>query len=175
MNCFPAASFLAALFLSTAAFAQSDEPLTAKATLKGADGADMGTVTLTEAAAGGVLLSAELTGLPPGPHGFHIHETGTCEPPFESAGGHYNPTGAEHGFLAVGGPHAGDMPNIHVPDSGALTVDVLNTLVSLEEGAPETLFDDDGSAILVHADADDYQGQPSGHAGDRIACGVIER
>ena len=131
-------------------------------------------MTFTQAASG-VLVAAELSGLPAGPHGFHIHETGTCEPPFESAGGHYNSAGAEHGFFAVGGPHAGDMPNIHVPESGSLTVDVLNTLVSLEEGAPETLFDDDGSVIVVHADPDDYQGQPSGHAGDRIACGVIER
>jgi Cu-Zn family superoxide dismutase len=167
-------SFIAAFLFAAPAFAQSDEPLTAKATLKDADGADVGTVTFTEAATG-VLINAELTGLPSGPHGFHIHETGACEPPFESTGGHYNPAGAEHGFLAVGGPHAGDMPNIHVPESGALTVDVLNTLISLEEDAPETLFDDDGSAILVHADADDYEGQPSGHAGDRIACGVIER
>jgi Cu-Zn family superoxide dismutase len=168
------ATFITAFIFAAPAFAQSDEALTAKATLKGRDGSGMGTVTFTEAVTG-VLISAELAGLPPGPHGFHIHETGTCEPPFESAGGHYNLTGAEHGFLAVGGPHAGDMPNIHVPESGVLTVDVLNTLVSLEEGAPETLFDDDGSAILIHADPDDYQGQPSGHAGERIACAVIER
>jgi Cu-Zn family superoxide dismutase len=163
---------LAAVLAAGAALAQ--DAMTATASLKGADGADHGTVTLTETPAG-VLVRAELTGLPPGEHGFHFHETGACEPPFESAGGHYNPTAAEHGFKAVGGPHGGDMPNIHVPESGDLTVEVFNAGVTLEDGAPDTLFDDDGTALIVHAGADDYESQPSGDAGDRIACGVVEK
>ena len=86
----------------------------AKAVMKGVDGAELGTVTFTETPAG-VLIRAELKGLPLGVHGFHLHETGNCEPPFDSAGGHFNPTGAEHGFMTVGGPHAGDMPKITCP------------------------------------------------------------
>lgn len=158
---------------SSAAFAQEDAPATAAAVLKDAAGAEVGTATFTETPVG-VLIAAELKGLPPGVHGFHLHETGKCEPPFETAGDHFNPTSAEHGYVE-GGPHAGDMPNVHVPESGALTIEVLNTEISLEEDSLESLFDDDGSAILVHAHADDYRTQPSGEAGDRIACGIVEK
>lgn len=163
---------LAAL-LAVPAAAQ-DDMMTAKAVMKGVDGAEVGTVTFTETPAG-VLIQADLTGLPPGVHGFHLHETGSCEPDFGAAGGHYNPTAAEHGFLVVGGPHAGDMPNIHVPESGVLGIEVLNANVSLEEGVPETLFDEDGTSLMIHADADDYKSPPSGDAGARNACGVVER
>jgi len=163
---------LAAALAAGSALAQDE--MGASASLKGADGAEHGTITFTETPAG-VLITAELTGLPPGVHGFHLHETGQCEPPFDSAGGHYNPANAEHGFKTTGGPHAGDMPNIHVPESGSLTIEVLNANVTLEEGAPETLFDDDGTALLIHDHADDYASQPSGDAGDRIACGVVEK
>jgi Cu-Zn family superoxide dismutase len=166
----PLAAALA--LVGTCAFAQSDA-IQATAALKGADGANLGSATLTQTPAG-VLISAELTGLPAGVHGFHLHETGKCEPPFESAGGHFNPTGAEHGYVA-GGPHAGDMPNVHVPDAGSLTLEVLNTEISLEDGAQASLFDADGSALLVHMHGDDYRSQPSGEAGDRIACGVVEK
>jgi Cu-Zn family superoxide dismutase len=144
------------------------------AVMKGADGADHGSVTFTQTEAG-VLITAELAGLPPGVHGFHLHETGACEPDFKAAGGHYNPTGAEHGYMMVGGPHAGDLPNIHVPDSGDLTIEVFDPNVTLEEGAPETLFDADGTAVVIHAGADDYKSQPSGDSGDRIACGVVAK
>lgn len=170
----PTAVCLAALLLSTSAFAQAEIGATATAVLKGADGADHGSVTLTETNSG-VLLRAELTGLPAGPHGLHFHAVGECEPPFESAGDHYNPTNVEHGFLAEGGPHVGDMPNIHVPESGEITVEVLNTFVSLAPDSGNSLFDEDGTALVIHADPDDYEGQPSGHAGDRIACGVVEQ
>ena len=145
---------------------------TGNAELQGLDGASHGTVTFTQTNTG-ILVRAELTGLPPGPHGFHFHETGQCEPPFESAGGHYNPTNASHGLLAEGGPHVGDMPNVIVPDSGSITVEHLNAFVSLSPESGNTLFDGDGTAILVHSGPDDYQSQPSGEAGDRIACGVV--
>ena len=97
---------------------------------------------------------------------------GKCEPPdFKSAGPHFNPDDTKHGLMNAEGPHAGDMPNLHVPDSGKLTVEVLNEMVTLD--AEPALLDDDGSAIVVHAVADDYQTDPAGNAGDRIACGVV--
>jgi Cu-Zn family superoxide dismutase len=165
---------LGAILAASHALAQAESDASASATMEGTDGADHGSVTFTETNSG-VLIKAELTGLPPGPHGFHLHAVGVCEPPFESAGDHYNPTNVAHGFLAEGGPHVGDLPNIHIPDSGAVTVEVLNAFVALREDSGNTLFDEDGTALLIHAAADDYQGQPGGHAGDRIACGVVER
>jgi superoxide dismutase, Cu-Zn family len=163
------ASFAAAALFAGAAAAQQN----ATASLKDQQGQDVGTVELRQTPTG-VHIIANLTNLPAGEHGFHIHETGTCEGDFTSAGGHYNPGGAEHGYHSEGGPHAGDLPNIHVPESGELTVEYVNDRVSLEEGAEGTLFDDDGSAIVIHANPDDYQSQPAGDAGPRIACGVIE-
>jgi Cu-Zn family superoxide dismutase len=145
---------------------------TATATIKGADGADHGKATFTQTNSG-VLIRAELTGLPPGPHGFHFHTTGACEPPFESAGGHFNPNNAKHGFLAEAGPHVGDIPNIEVPESGNTTVEHVNAFVSLSPDSGNTLLDEDGTAIVIHAGPDDYKTDPSGQSGDRIACGVV--
>jgi Cu-Zn family superoxide dismutase len=143
----------------------------ASAVLKDADGKEIGKASLLTTP-GGTLMTLELTAAPPGVHGFHIHTTGKCEPPkFESAGGHFNPDESQHGFLNAEGPHAGDMPNIHVPESGKLTVEVLNTLVTV--GGENALLDEDGAAMVLHADPDDYKSDPAGHAGGRIACGVI--
>ncbi len=164
---------LASMLFVGSAMAQS-EPAPAVATMLGADGAEHGTVTFTETNSG-VIIKAELTGLPPGPHGLHFHEIGQCEASFESAGDHYNPTNVDHGFLAENGPHVGDMPNIHVPDSGNLTVELLNAFVSLSPDSGNSLFDEDRTALLIHSDADDYTSQPAGDAGDRIACGVVGR
>jgi Cu-Zn family superoxide dismutase len=123
----------------------------------------------------GVWIKLQATVLPAGVHGFHIHETGECSPPdFTSAGDHFDPADTEHGFLAEMGPHAGDMPNIHVPESGELTVEIINPMVVLEPGHPRTLFDADGSALVIHDGPDDFSSQPAGDAGSRIACGVIE-
>ncbi len=119
----------------------------------------------------GTLVSVRFRSLPPGTHAFHIHRVGKCVPPFKSAGGHYNPTGVKHGIHVRGGPHAGDMPNIHVPASGDLDIEVLNTGLIFDA----LLFDADGAAIVLHAKGDDYRNQPSGAAGARIACGVIEK
>ena len=123
----------------------------------------------------GVLVEADIRGLPPGEHAFHFHQTGRCETPsFQSAGEHYAPEKNQHGFLVTSGPHAGDMPNAQVLQSGLLQVEVYNPSVSLSGGnAP--LLDADGSALVIHAKADDYRSQPSGEAGDRIACAVISR
>jgi Cu-Zn family superoxide dismutase len=146
----------------------------AKATLQDVKGKTVGQVMLWETAAG-VLIRADLTGVPAGTHGFHLHEVGECTAPtFESAGGHLNPDGKKHGLLAEGGPHAGDIPNLHVPARGRFSVEILNTRVTLGAGA-QSLMDNDGSAVVVHAGEDDYRTDPAGEAGDRIACGVIER
>ncbi|NBC34685.1 MAG: superoxide dismutase family protein [Alphaproteobacteria bacterium] len=146
----------------------------ANGTVLNPDGATIGTVTLTETPAG-VLIATDITGLPPGQHAFHIHAVGSCEPPdFTSAAGHFNPTGARHGLLSPDGPHAGDMPNVSVGPDGVLRVQVLNAMVTLGEGET-SLFDADGSSIVMHIGPDDYITDPAGAAGARIACAVIER
>ena len=155
-----------ALIALTAPASAADQ---ATAVLKDADGKEVGKVTLI-AVPTGVLLAVDLTAMPPGDHGFHIHAIGKCEAPsFKSAGGHYNPEEDEHGLLNDAGPHAGDMPNIHVPASGKLRVEVLNQSVNLGMG----LLGGKGTAIVIHQGADDYISNPAGDAGPRIACGVI--
>lgn len=145
---------------------------TAKAALKDQAGKDVGTVQLVETPHG-VLLKLALKGAVPGEHAFHIHAVGKCEAPFTSAGGHFNPAGKKHGLAVAEGAHAGDMPNLHIPPSGELMVEVLNGMVTLAKGKPNSVFDADGSAIIIHAGVDDYKSDPTGNAGDRIACGVI--
>lgn len=146
---------------------------TARADLKNADGTTVGQATL-ERKGDGVRIMATFTALPPGTRALHIHEVGKCEPPFESAGGHFNPTGKQHGKDNPQGPHAGDLPNIEVPPNGRVKVEAIARGVSLDAGK-NGLFDADGSALVVHEGADDYRSDPAGNAGKRIACGVIRR
>lgn len=145
----------------------------ASAALKNTEGKEVGSVNLTQTPHG-VLINVAVNGLPPGEHAFHVHAIGKCEPPFTSAGGHFNPTGKKHGMLAAEGQHAGDMPNLHIPQSGDLTVEVMNASITLDKGKPNSVFDADGSAIVIHAGSDDYKSDPAGDAGARIACGVIQ-
>jgi Cu-Zn family superoxide dismutase len=148
-------------------------PDSARADFVDLRGVGIGAVIIT-AQGKGVALDGALIGLPPGEHGFHIHQTGRCEPPaFESAGDHLGAAQTAHGFDVPGGPHAGDLRNITVAEDSTATVDQTTGGVSLRGGAVE-LLDDDGSALVVHADPDDYVSQPSGASGDRIACGVIQ-
>jgi Cu-Zn family superoxide dismutase len=145
---------------------------TAKAALKDAQGKDVGQVQMIQTPHG-VLLKMRLKGVPPGERAFHIHAVGKCEPPFTSAGGHFNPANHKHGMEAKEGSHAGDMPNLHIPANGELVIEIANPMISLVKGQPNSLFDADGSAIVIHAGADDYKTDPTGNAGDRIVCGVV--
>ncbi len=161
---------LAAAALLAAPSARAADAASAK--MIGADGKPLGTLSLAQTA-GGVLIRGELKGLPSGTHAFHIHAVGKCEPPFASAGGHFNPTHRPHGFETPAGGHAGDMPNLHVPASGDVTVETINDRVTLANGKPNSLFGGAGTAFVIHAGSDDYKSDPAGNAGSRIACGVI--
>lgn len=146
---------------------------TATAVLKFASGSDAGTIKLTEAPAG-VLLKFDLKGLTPGPHALHVHETGKCEADFSGAGGIYNPLGAKHGFLNEEGPMAGDLPNVVAAADGTAAAEVLTTLFRLSKETEDTLFDADGSSLVLFEKADDYLSEPEGAAGTRVACGVLK-
>lgn len=162
---------VSAIGLSVAALPAAAQ--TAKAAFKTADGKDAGSAELIQTTAG-VLVKLSVKGLPPGEHAFHIHAVGKCEAPFTTAGGHFNPGGKKHGMMAADGLHAGDMPNLHIPADGALVVEVLNPAVTLEKGKPNSLFGPDGTALVVHAGKDDYKTDPTGDAGGRIACAVVQ-
>jgi superoxide dismutase, Cu-Zn family len=143
----------------------------ATAVLKDAKGGEVGKATLTSTPSG-ILLSIDLTAAPAGDHAIHIHTVGKCEPPdFKSAGDHFNPDKTKHGLMNAFGPHAGDMPNLHVPTDGKLQIEMLNPVVTLTKES--ALLDEDGSALVIHAGADDYKSDPAGNSGDRIACGVV--
>lgn len=151
--------------------AMDDEPWSARAVLVDADGTNVGRADLLETP-NGVKIRVEFRNMEPGVHAFHIHETGKCSPSFKAAGGHFNPTHRHHGFNAENGRHLGDLPNIHIPESGALTLEVYAPHATLN-GSENKILDDDGSALVVHRGADDEKTDPAGDAGDRIACGVI--
>lgn len=131
-----------------------------------------GTATLSPVQ-GGVFIGAEVGGLPPGKWvAFHIHENGECDHTngFETAGGHFNPTDAGHGYYVENGPHAGDMPNQYVGEDGVMRSQIYNGFVTIGDGETDVM----GRSLVIHAGPDDYTSQPSGNAGDRLACAVIE-
>lgn len=134
----------------------------------GGNGTALGSVTV-EDGSGGLILRLAGSGMPAGTHGLHLHMVGKCEgPKFESAGAHWNPDNKEHGSENPDGPHKGDLPNVTVGADGALTQSLTVTGVNLAD-----LQDSDGTALVVHAQPDDYMTDPSGNSGDRIACAVI--
>lgn len=187
-----------ALAMVASALAQEGTPATPaelealEVTLTNVEGEEVGVFSFhREEGYPAVRITGDVDGFEPGDHGIHIHETGVCDPsgdePFSSAGGHFNPTGASHGpgpllgaTPSVATPvsdaqdaHAGDLGNIAVGEDGNGSFDIATERVSLEAGAENSLNDEDGSAIVIHADPDDLQTDPSGESGDRIACGVI--
>ncbi len=148
------------------------------ASIANAAGERRGTAELWQDIDKVVHVNVQLTGLPPGPHGIHFHALGLCEgegaTAFASAGAHFNPLGRQHGLDNSAGPHAGDAPNFTVNADGDGRAAFTTDRVSLTDGST-SLFDADGSAIVIHSAADDQTSQPSGNSGARIACGVVKR
>ncbi len=146
----------------------------ATAELEDAEGNAVGTAKFTEDS-DGVRMTFQAQGLESGAHGIHIHETGECESPaFDSAGKHFNPGRAMHGLGNPEGPHAGDLPGITVSEDGTATYEAMTDRVTLSESRT-SLFDADGSALVIHAAEDDQTTDPTGNSGDRVACGVMEK
>jgi len=145
------------------------------ANLTTASGATAGNVRLRQAAGGMITVDVNATGLTPGAHGIHFHEAGLCDgaSAFATAGAHYNPLNKEHGLDRPAGPHAGDAPNLVAGTNGSATLSFTTDRVTLTSGGT-SLFDSNGSAVVVHAAADDQVSQPSGNSGARVACGVVQ-
>ncbi|WEF22910.1 superoxide dismutase family protein [Paracoccus sp. S3-43] len=162
----PAAAQDAPAPAPTPAPTEGEAPMIAE--IKTAEGQSLGTATAVATPSGLMLVTLELQGVPAGIRAVHVHETGKCSPPdFESAGGHIAGN-KEHGVMAANGPHPGDLPNIHIPESGALTVEYFVAGLTTD-----LMADEDGSAIIIHEHPDDYVSQPTGNAGGRIGCGTF--
>lgn len=170
----PTTFAVAAALLTAGCAAITPIPATAHVQLGDASGRRVGTATLAEVDRG-VRIVVVVQGLPPGDKGVHIHAVGRCEPPgFTSAGGHFNPGGRQHGLLNPQGPHAGDLPSIAVDAGGTGRLETTTDRITLGAG-PTSIFDADGSALVVHRDPDDFRTDPTGNSGSRLACGVIAR
>lgn len=145
---------------------------TATATLAPISGSTAsGTVTFTEIDLGAVRVDVALTGVPPGVHGFHIHEKGDCGDNGNAAGGHYNPMGAPHAGPDAAAQHAGDLGNVTANAAGEVRTSFVTRTITVSDG-PVTAV---GHAVILHANPDDLTTQPTGNAGGRIACGVVQR
>jgi Cu-Zn family superoxide dismutase len=142
--------------------------------LKDAKGNSVG-MAMISAAGGGISIDLDVKGLTPGAHAVHIHAVPKCEGPgFTSAGPHFNPANKKHGLDSPEGPHAGDMMNFTVDAKGAAKVTVVNKAVTMADG-PNSIYANGGTALMIHAAADDGKTDPGGAAGDRIVCGTITK
>lgn len=137
------------------------------------EGAVIGMVTFEETP-NGVLVHVEVSGIPPGGHGIHLHAVGSCDPDFKAAGGHINPDHAKHGLRNPEGPDNGDLPNLYAASDGSARAEFFTTRVSISGNAMPALLDEDGSAVIIHENPDDHMTQPIGGAGGRIGCGIIQ-
>lgn len=148
-------------------------PPPAVAVLHNRSGAEVGSVNFRQEG-NEVVIEVNARNLEGGERAIHIHDVGTCESPFDSAGPHFNPTNAEHGLSNPAGPHGGDLPNMIIDPDDGIGRDIFRTdRVTLYPGQPNSLLDGDGTAVIIHAGTDDGVSQPAGNAGDRIICGVI--
>ena len=120
-------------------------------------------------------MSVDVGGLPPGPHGIHLHAMGSCTPDFKAATGHVNPGKVAHGLRNPDGPDNGDLPNLYAAADGTARVEFFTTRVSVAGGEMPALLDEDGSAVIIHENPDDHMTQPIGGAGGRIGCGIVSK
>lgn len=142
------------------------------AVMRDTTGRELGTLALVSSGSG-IEVRGRLTGLAPGERAIHLHTVGRCEPSFEAAGGHWNPDNRQHGRPGEG--HQGDMPNLTIGSDSTVNVQVsTGPSATLRGGAPNALLDADGAAVMIHGGADDFQSQPAGNAGPRIACGAVQ-
>ena len=142
--------------------------------LKDAKGNSVGIAMISPAKGGGVSIDLDVKGLSPGQHALHFHAVPKCEAPFTSAGGHFNPANKKHGMQNPEGPHAGDMNNFTVDAKGTAKTTIVNAKVTMGS-EPNSIYANSGTALMIHAGADDMKTDPAGNAGDRIACGAITK
>ncbi len=169
---FVIAGLLITAIVATAALAQDNGARHASAALLDPAGNVVGEVKFTEDAAGKLHVNVKVEGISPGLHGIHLHAVGSCSPTFAAAGGHHNPLARQHGLDNPSGAHSGDLPNLTVNGAGRGHLDAVSDRATLSPG-PVTLFDADGSSVIIHAAEDDQVTDPTGNSGARIACGVI--